>query len=396
MTTPGITFEVTSDLLPDLAWNETTSTEEGLSPRVNLIRLVRQVIILFSLLTIMIAMGCSITVDDLKKGIRRPLSALIGMLCQFVLLPLIGFCLALAFSLPAPYALSVLIVTCSPGGNVSSVFTYWTNGDVCLSICMTAVSTVVAIGMMPLNLLIYSRRWTDKKAVIPFINIIIGLVAIVIPHFDMTARVNDVAIGMMPLNLLIYQSPTGRIMKALHPLHNHHNWIGSHHHPGPHRHVDQMEEGEAGTIIGIILLIVSVVLDYIAVPTLFIATWELWLSAALVPPIGFLVGYAIAFVSRRIPEHCRTIAFETGCQNVALALALVKLTFRDDHVMEGAMIKFPSMYAVFMIIYAVCFITAFRLYVRYKANRDYDFTAIRVDEKRNDGESRVDDGEENL
>ncbi|XP_030832262.1 ileal sodium/bile acid cotransporter [Strongylocentrotus purpuratus] len=353
MTTPGITFEVTSDLLPDLAWNETTSTEEGLSPRVNLIRLVRQVIILFSLLTIMIAMGCSITVDDLKKGIRRPLSALIGMLCQFVLLPLIGFCLALAFSLPAPYALSVLIVTCSPGGNVSSVFTYWTNGDVCLSICMTAVSTVVAIGMMPLNLLIYSRRWTDKKAVIPFINIIIGLVAIVIP----------VLIGML------IRWKKERWTKPI---------------------------SMAGTIIGIILLIVSVVLDYIAVPTLFIATWELWLSAALVPPIGFLVGYAIAFVSRRIPEHCRTIAFETGCQNVALALALVKLTFRDDHVMEGAMIKFPSMYAVFMIIYAVCFITAFRLYVRYKANRDYDFTAIRVDEKRNDGESRVDDGEENL
>lgn len=47
--------------------------------------------------------------------------------------------------------------------------------------CMTAVSTIVAIGMMPLNLLIYSRRWTDKKAVIPFINIIIGLVAIIIP-----------------------------------------------------------------------------------------------------------------------------------------------------------------------------------------------------------------------
>lgn len=69
MTTPGITSVLTYDLLTDPAWNETTYTEEGLSPRVKLIRLVRQVIIILTILCIMIAMGCSITVDDLKKGV---------------------------------------------------------------------------------------------------------------------------------------------------------------------------------------------------------------------------------------------------------------------------------------------------------------------------------------
>ncbi|XP_041465664.1 ileal sodium/bile acid cotransporter-like [Lytechinus variegatus] len=353
MTTPGITSSVTYDLLTDPTWNATTPVGVVPSPRIALIRLVRTVVIFCALLTIMISMGCSITVADLKKGIRQPLSALIGMLCQFVILPLTGFCMSLAFSLPTPYALSVLIVSCSPGGNISSVFTYWTNGDVCLSVCMTAVSTLAAIGMMPLNLLIYSRRWTDKKAVIPFINIIIGLVAIIIP----------VIIGM------IIRWKKEKWTKPI---------------------------SLVGTIIGIILLITSVVLDYIAVPTLFDASWRLWLSAGLVPPIGFLVGYIISFISRRTPQHCRTIAFETGCQNVVLALALIKLTFRGDFQLQAEMIKFPSMYAMFMVIYAVCFITTFRLYVRRKTESDYEFTAIKMDKKVEDKEGSVEDGEEKI
>ena len=46
---------------------------------------------------------------------------------------------------------------------------------------MTAVSTAVAIGMMPLNLFIYTRVWTDDKAVIPYVNIVTTLISILIP-----------------------------------------------------------------------------------------------------------------------------------------------------------------------------------------------------------------------
>ena len=59
----------------------------------------------------------------------------------------------------------------------------------CFSVSMTATSTVVGIGMMPLNAWIYSRSWADHKTIIPYVNIIVGLASMLIP----------VAIGMVIL-----------------------------------------------------------------------------------------------------------------------------------------------------------------------------------------------------
>ena len=84
------------------------------------------------LAVIMFIVGCDITWDSMKAHLRRPLGPLIGALCQFGLLPLAAFGLSLMLNLPKEQALGVVIVSSCPGGAVSNIFTYWTDGDLSL------------------------------------------------------------------------------------------------------------------------------------------------------------------------------------------------------------------------------------------------------------------------
>ena len=84
-----------------------------------------------------------------KKGI------LIGVLCQFVLLPFCGFCSVKAFYLPPVYGITLLIVCSSPGGSYSNFWCSVVNADLALSVAMTTVSSLIAMAALPLNTLLY-------------------------------------------------------------------------------------------------------------------------------------------------------------------------------------------------------------------------------------------------
>ena len=81
---------------------------------------------------IMFAMGCDITWAKIYPHMRRPLGPAIGVLCQFILLPLSAFGLAHALRLPREQAIGMLVISSCPGGAVSNIFTFWSNGDLSL------------------------------------------------------------------------------------------------------------------------------------------------------------------------------------------------------------------------------------------------------------------------
>lgn len=88
-------------------------------------------IILIALLAfIMFAMGCHVDFVDVRQNFRRPWPMLIGMLCQFVLLPLVSLCFALVIDLPPIYAVGLIFIATCPGGTTSNLFSYWAQGDV--------------------------------------------------------------------------------------------------------------------------------------------------------------------------------------------------------------------------------------------------------------------------
>ncbi|XP_030846208.1 ileal sodium/bile acid cotransporter-like [Strongylocentrotus purpuratus] len=315
-----------STMMPTTIMNwtmNTTGNETLIEPYTGPdLKLATKVINMILLMLLMISMGCTLNYKDFRKTIRRPTGFFIGMLCQFVLMPLIGFCIALAFQLPSAGALSLLILACCPGGTLSNLYTYWVDGDVCLSVCMTAASTAVAIGMMPLNLFIYSRVWTDDKAIIPYVNIVTTLVIILVP----------VAFGVFL------------------------NWWKK----SLTKHITRI-----GIVCSFICLIFAIAISIIMNPAFFKAGWRLWFCAAILPMIGFCMGYSIARLLRQPHKKCRSIAFETGSQNVSLALTITVVTFADSPLFLD-MLFYPSLYLCFINIDSFTVIFLYKIVTYYR------------------------------
>ncbi len=100
----------------------------------------------------MLGVALDLKLEDFKKILKAPKAPAIGMVAQFILLPAFTFLLTLIIS-PAPsIALGMILVAACPGGNLSNIITYLAKGNCAVSISMTALSTMAAIIMTPLNL----------------------------------------------------------------------------------------------------------------------------------------------------------------------------------------------------------------------------------------------------
>ena len=98
---------------------------------------------------IMLALGLGLTIQDFTRVIKQPKDFLIGLICQLILLPIIAFILIKAFNTPLELALGVMIIAAAPGGVTSNVLTKFANGDVALSISLTAIISLISIITVP-------------------------------------------------------------------------------------------------------------------------------------------------------------------------------------------------------------------------------------------------------
>ncbi len=100
----------------------------------------------------MLGVALELRFDDFKRIAKSPKAPLIGLGAQFILLPAFTFLLILIINPYPSIALGMILVAACPGGNLSNIMTYLSNGNSALSISMTAVSTVAAIFMTPFNI----------------------------------------------------------------------------------------------------------------------------------------------------------------------------------------------------------------------------------------------------
>jgi len=90
--------------------------------------------------------------EDFRRLLRMPMAFAVGIVAQFIFLPAITFALTLIVQPGPSIALGMILVACCPPGNVSNILTHRANGNVALSVSMTAVSNAISIVAMPLNL----------------------------------------------------------------------------------------------------------------------------------------------------------------------------------------------------------------------------------------------------
>lgn len=122
---------------------------------------------------IMLTMGLTLTTQDFKIVLHRPLDIFVGAVAQFVIMPGVAWLLVHVWHLEPALALGILLVGCCPGGVSSNIMSYLCHGDVAFSVGMTCASTVLAPVMTPLLMQLTAGAIIEIDTVGMFLNILI-------------------------------------------------------------------------------------------------------------------------------------------------------------------------------------------------------------------------------
>ncbi|MCM3687207.1 bile acid:sodium symporter family protein [Kocuria rosea] len=240
---------------------------------------------------VMFGMGLTLRPVDFALVARRPLPVLLGVVAQYVLMPLIAVVVVLALRLPAEIAAGVILVGCAPGGTASNVVSYLARGDVALSVAMTSISTLVAPILTPLLTLWLagqympldgaSMAWSIVRIVL--LPVVLGLaVRLLVP------RLVERALPVLP-------------------------WLS------------------VTAISLIVAIVVSRSADRIVEAGLLVLA-----AVALHNGLGLGLGYLVGVVTRQPVAARRTVAIEVGMQNSGLAAGLAAQYMNPLSALPGA------------------------------------------------------------
>ncbi|MBA7579388.1 Pantothenate precursors transporter PanS [subsurface metagenome] len=124
------------------------------------------IILASSLIIIMLGMGLSLVFDDFKRIIVYPKAIFVGLTNQLIILPLIGFAIALIFPLRPEIAIGIMILAACPGGPTSNLITHLAKGDIALSVTLTALSSFITILTIPFIVNFALKHFLDEGQMI--------------------------------------------------------------------------------------------------------------------------------------------------------------------------------------------------------------------------------------
>ena len=262
---------------------------------------------------IMLGMGASLTPRDFYLALKRPYGLFIGVVSQYGFMPLLGFLLASFLMVPETIALGILLMACMPGGTTSNIFTYFSKGNLALSVLMTVTSTTTGVILIPLILIFYAAALDIE---IPREDIIKVLIVLLVP----------VALGMTIRKL---NANVGAVLEF------------------------------CGALLGVFFIF------FIAV-TWVPQNWQFLLNTSgatytasiALGLVGITLGYFFAKSLRLHPRNARTVALETGIQNGPLAIAIVVFSFPEEQ--QQAIMAVPALYSLFIVITATLATLVFR------------------------------------
>ncbi|MBM7608638.1 BASS family bile acid:Na+ symporter [Lysinibacillus composti] len=121
---------------------------------------------------VMFGMGMTLKIEDFKMILQYPKGVAIGVVSQFVIMPLLAFGLAKVFNLPPEIAVGVILVGCCPGGTSSNVMTFLAKGNTALSVTITSVTTLLAPFMTPALIYLLASEWLPVSFKAMFMSVI--------------------------------------------------------------------------------------------------------------------------------------------------------------------------------------------------------------------------------
>lgn len=284
-----------------------------------------QTLLRIFILVIMFGLGAGLTPKDFSLAIRRPWGLIIGWVTQFGIMPFVAYMLIVLVLFPfssgpgvAMIALGALIMGSVPAGTTSNLFTYFSKGNLALSVVMTVNSTLWAFIMTPAVLFIYANfLGLNESLSIEFIELAIVIVGLIIP----------VALGMIIRRL---NANAGAVLELM------------------------------GGIFGVLFIPFLIA---IWVPRnwqlLMITEWPTYFVAIGLGIVGITVAYWIAKAIRLHPMNARTVALETGIQNGPLAIAVIVAIYIDNPGVDEILLV-PALYSLFIVIVSTLVTLYFR------------------------------------
>ena len=231
---------------------------------------------------IMLGMGLTLEVDDFRRVLRRPAPIGLGVVLQYLVMPLMGWTVAWALDLPREFAVGLILVSCCPGGVASNVISYLALADVPLSVSMTAVSTSLSVLMTPAMTSLLASSRID----VPAAGLLLSTVQVVIL---------PIAAGLL---LRRYARGVTRVL---------------------------LPYGPFTSVVLITLIVASIIGSSRAI---ILESGDLLIVAVFALHAGgFFFGYALTrLVSRRVAT-ARTVSIEVGMQNSGLGVVLAGQNF---------------------------------------------------------------------
>ncbi|XP_007895130.1 solute carrier family 10 member 6 isoform X1 [Callorhinchus milii] len=297
----------------------------------------------------MLSMGCTTDLHKLWAHLKRPKALAVGMACQLGVMPLVAIILGLSFSLNPTSAIAVLVMGSSPGGIVSNLISYWTDGDMDLSIIMTVSSTILVVGLIPLYLYLYCISTNITNISTPESNVSTypaSVMVISTKEGNIRIPFEQIGIGLVTLIIPI---AFGILFKR--------KW------PKQAKIFLKMGSAVSAGLLIILTLITSV---------LHKGQWGTDLSLLVIgiinPFIGYLAGFTVAVILRLSWQRCRTIAIETGTQNGYLCATILLISFEDHLELQRSLAAYPLIYICCQIFYGFLIAAAYQLYQRQNSN----------------------------
>jgi BASS family bile acid:Na+ symporter len=265
-----------------------------------------------SLALIMLSMGMMLKTDDFRRVAAHPGAFFIGLSAQMLLVPVLAVILLQIFKLPPLLAVGLLVLSFSPGGTTSNLFSYLAKGDVALSIALTAIASFITPFTIPLltELALQMQMGENKEIIVP-----IGLTM----KRLFVVTILPVIIGMG--------------WRALKPT------LADRFQPFVHR--------------------ISVVLFIAVIVSILVQQWDkmpeflgqVGTITALMIVLAMWLGYLLAKAGGLNRQQVKTISIEVGMQNGGMALIVTQGVLQNP-----TMSIVPVIYGLLMLIPVIMFV----------------------------------------
>jgi len=245
-----------------------------------MIQLANQVLLPLCLALIMFVMGTGLHWQSFIPLLHKPKAALLGIVAQLLLLPVIVWMLIYVLLLPPVIAAGLVLLACAPGGATSNLFSHLAGGDLPLSIALTAIVSLISPFWMPWAVQM-QLAWLGYDVTFQ-----LSYKLVVLQLALVTALPLSLGMGLRRLNT---------------------SWV--------EKHEKQLKQLSIGLLM--LMILVLIIVNYKLLPSVFGLSA---LMVILLASLALIAGYMLSRFFGLSEKQSRTLSFETGVQNAGMAM----------------------------------------------------------------------------